>query len=98
MADERIPPPATAFTSIPPTAGLPAAAQQPAGGDGATPRQSWVWPAAAGVLVVGIVVAYGLVNSGATALHSPLPPDAIFARGSPAVVQVVIQDRQNRTI
>src|SRR5262249_9740368 len=33
-----------------------------------------------------------------TPLRSPLPADAIFAQASPAVVQVVIQDRQDRTI
>src|SRR5262245_18335599 len=33
-------------------------------------------------------------KKGGTAPQDPLPPDALFAKASPAVVQVVIQDRQ----
>ncbi len=33
-----------------------------------------------------------------TSVLSPLPPDAVFVLASPAVVRVVIQDRQRRTV
>jgi S1-C subfamily serine protease len=36
-------------------------------------------------------------HEGGTDHRPPLPPDALFARSSPAVMQVVIQDRQGRT-
>ena len=84
----------------------PPAAHQPAASDGAAPRQPWVWPVATVVLVVAFGAACSLLTSGATdsrstlapdASRSTLAPDAIFARSSPAVVQVVARDRQGRT-
>jgi S1-C subfamily serine protease len=43
-------------------------------------------------------LACGLRDRGGNAISSPLSADAVFAQASPAVVQVVTQDRQGRNI
>jgi tetratricopeptide (TPR) repeat protein len=88
--------PATAdepITSQPPTAAL-----RPTVTFGGAHRWSPVWPFAAVLLAAASAGVYALLTLGATASRSTLSPDAVFARVSPAVVQVVIQDRHNQTI
>jgi tetratricopeptide (TPR) repeat protein len=78
---------------------------------GATPRRRAILPVAivllAAVFAVGYLgrpypnafdAGYDLPPSGTAAPRPALSPDAIFARVSPAVVQLVIQDRHNQTI
>jgi hypothetical protein len=98
----------------PSTAIPPAAAQQPTAGDSETPRKPIlrrprVWLAVMAYVVVFVVV-YFLISGEMpvkepehpakkddTALTSP-PAKAIFSACSPAVVQVVAEDRQDRTL
>jgi S1-C subfamily serine protease/Flp pilus assembly protein TadD len=82
----------------------PSRITSPSAGNAATHRQRRLWVAAA----TALAVACFLSSSGCTssreperlsaAASSPLPPDELFARASPAVVQVVIQNRKGRSL
>ena len=94
-------PPNVGISSIPPTEVPPVAAPQPIAGGGITRRRPWVWPVAAAAFAVVVAAVYGLLTTGGprqAAPGSPIPAEVLFVRVSPAVVQVVIHDRQARQI
>lgn len=96
------------LSTVPVDIRTPAPAREPTANEAASARRPWVWLAAVAVCVATFGVGNAVLTRGRTppspadehhaADSSPLSPDALFARISPGVVKVVVQDRYGRTI